>query len=251
MGRGTSFEIKSIKNNDCSVGILKWYDNKPVNIASNFISSGNSVKIKRWDKKNKQYAEIERPEIISLYNKSMGGVDKIDQLIITYRTFIKSKKWTLRLITNAFDMVVANCWLQYLEDANLLKVQKNKTLELLHFRLQLVNELIYCGKSATPKRKGRLLNNASPKSGQNLSRSSDSEVTRQKLNRTDSAIPSDAIRYDTIDHIPAVDRLKNPTKCKNPECSIKHRTHTFCEKCDVHLCLSSDRNCFKEFHTKK
>lgn len=55
----------------------------------------------------------------------MGGVDKIDQIISTYRTFIKSKKWTLRLITQAFDMVVANCWLQYLEDTKLLKVQKN------------------------------------------------------------------------------------------------------------------------------
>jgi len=153
MGRGTSFEIISIKYNDCSVGILKWYDNKPVNIASNFITSGNSVKIKRWDKKTKQYVEIERLEIISLYNKSIGGVDKIDQLISTYRTFIKSKKSTLRLITHAFDMVVANCWLQYLEDANLLKVQKNKTLDLLYFSLQLANELICCGKSATPKRK--------------------------------------------------------------------------------------------------
>lgn len=195
--------------------------------------------------KNKQYVEIERPEIISLYNKSMGGVDKIDELISTYRTFINSKKWTLRLITHAFDMVVANCWLQYLEDANLLNVQKNKTLDLLHFRLQLATLFIYYGKSATPKKKGRPLNNASPStSGLNLSRNSDSEVSRQKVNRTDSGIPSDAIRYDTIDHIPAVDRLKNPTKCKNPECSRKHRTHTFCEKCDVHLCLSSDRNCF-------
>lgn len=68
-------------------------------------------------------------------------------------------------------MVEANCWLKYLEVAHLLKIQKNKTLDLLHFRLQLPNELIYCGKSATPKRKGRPLNNTSPsKSGLNLSR---------------------------------------------------------------------------------
>lgn len=91
MGRGTSYEIKSKKTNDFSLGILKWYDNKPVNIASNFITSGEVEIIKRWDKKNKLYVEIERPEIITLYNKSMGGVDKIDQLISTYRTFIKSK----------------------------------------------------------------------------------------------------------------------------------------------------------------
>lgn len=78
MGRGTSYEIKSKKINNFSLGILKWYYNKPVNIASNFITSGEVEIIKRWDKKNKLYVEIERPEIITLYNKSMGGVDKID-----------------------------------------------------------------------------------------------------------------------------------------------------------------------------
>lgn len=36
MGRGTSYEIKSEKINNFSLGILKWYDNKPVNIASNY-----------------------------------------------------------------------------------------------------------------------------------------------------------------------------------------------------------------------
>ena len=82
-----------------------------MNIASNFIMSGEVEIIKRWDKKNKLYVEIERPEVINLYNKSMGGVDKIDQLISTYRTFIKSKKWTLRLIVHAFDLVVANFWI--------------------------------------------------------------------------------------------------------------------------------------------
>jgi len=51
MERGTSIEIKSVKNYDCSVGILKWYDNKPVNIASIFIKSGNLVKTKQKDNK--------------------------------------------------------------------------------------------------------------------------------------------------------------------------------------------------------
>lgn len=52
--------------------------------------------------------EIEQPEIIGLYNKSMGGVDIHDQLVSFYRIFIKSRKWTLRLIFHSFDMAAVN-----------------------------------------------------------------------------------------------------------------------------------------------
>lgn len=169
----TSYEIKSKKINDFSLGVLKWYDNKPVNIASNFITSGEVGITKRWDKKNKLYVEIEKPEIITLCNKSMDGVDKIDQLISTYRTFIKSKKWTLRLIVHAFDLVVANCWIQYLKDAKYLNIQKNKILDLLHFQLQLANQIINCRKLTTPKRKGRPSNTSTDRSSRCSSNSED------------------------------------------------------------------------------
>lgn len=48
--------------------------------------------VQRWDEKNKKYITVERPEVIKLYNQSMGGVDNIDQLIAYYRIFIRSKK---------------------------------------------------------------------------------------------------------------------------------------------------------------
>jgi hypothetical protein len=48
IGRGTSYEIKSKKKQYLffEQNILKWYDNKPVNMASNFITSGQ-VEIKK------------------------------------------------------------------------------------------------------------------------------------------------------------------------------------------------------------
>jgi len=71
MGRGTSYEVTST----LGIGQLKWCDNKAITMASNFITSGNPESVSRWDKKNKQYINIERPKIIKLYNKSMLGVD--------------------------------------------------------------------------------------------------------------------------------------------------------------------------------
>lgn len=58
--------------------------------------------------KNKTYITVERPEVIKLYNESMGGVDKIDQLMAYYRIFIKSKKWTLPMIFHEIDMAISN-----------------------------------------------------------------------------------------------------------------------------------------------
>jgi hypothetical protein len=45
--------------------------------------------------KKKKNILINRPEIVKLYKQSMGGVEKHDQLISFFKTFIKSRKWTL------------------------------------------------------------------------------------------------------------------------------------------------------------
>lgn len=75
----------------------------------------------------------------------MGGVDKIDQLISYYPIFIRSRKWTLRMIIHSFDMAISNCWIQYKNDAENLKVPKNKIMDLLHFRMELAENLILVG----------------------------------------------------------------------------------------------------------
>ncbi|KAE9524120.1 hypothetical protein AGLY_015485 [Aphis glycines] len=103
--------------------------------------SGQMDTVRRWDKKLKMYVNIERPEIITAYNTSMGGVDKVDQLISYYRTFIRSKKWTLRMTVHAFDLIVINCWIQYKKDADHYNVNKNKRKDLLHFRMALAEIL--------------------------------------------------------------------------------------------------------------
>lgn len=58
--------------------------------------------------------------------------------------------------------------------------------------------------------------------------------------------PLNKIRYDTVNHWPDIDGNENATRCKNENCMRK--THFFCSKCNVHLCLIQDRNCFKNFH---
>ena len=73
--------------------IVKWYDNTPVSIATNYSSVypvGNTTK---HSHKLKKKITIKIPKVVSEYNKSMGGVDLSDKQVTLYRTRIGGKKW--------------------------------------------------------------------------------------------------------------------------------------------------------------
>lgn len=103
-GWGFSEEVVS----QDGIVVVKWLDNRTVCLASNYLGKGTEDEAKRWDKKNSQYIEINRPEIVKRYNQSMGGVDLLDQLISLYRIFIRSKKWTLRVTMHMIDFALVN-----------------------------------------------------------------------------------------------------------------------------------------------
>lgn len=76
----------------------------------------------------------------------MLGVDKHDQLMSYYHVYMKSRKWTLRMITHAFDMAVANSWLEYKQDAENMGILKKDQKDLLHFKTTLAEELVMVGR---------------------------------------------------------------------------------------------------------
>ncbi len=70
---------------------VKWNDNKPVQVVSNFHGSNPSVILRtQKDGSKKQY---NCPIAIKDYNTFMGGVDKADMLCSIYGINRKSKKW--------------------------------------------------------------------------------------------------------------------------------------------------------------
>lgn len=107
-GRGSSEEVVSKDG----IVMVKWFDTKSVVMASSYKGLGTPDTCKRWDKSQKEYKQVPRPEVIKDYNHCMGGVDKLDFLITLYRTFIRSRKWTLRMFTHAIDLACANSWLE-------------------------------------------------------------------------------------------------------------------------------------------
>lgn len=230
-GRGAHDTIGST---DGDVVLTKWMDNRSVVLASNFVAVGNEDTVSRWDKNNKTYVDVKRPEIVRLYNHSMGGVDLLDQMIGLYRIYIRSRKWTLRLIFHAVDLAIANSWFEYRKDCTKQQIPAKSQMSLLDFRLNLAECLVKVGKPVTTIRRGR------------PSSSVGSPIQVRVLKRHEENRPSVDIRHDGMDHMPHLDGKSEGKRCKNRKCNKK--THFLCDKCKVHLCLTKNRNCFVAYH---
>ena len=80
--------------------------------------------------------EIDQPNAISFYNKTMGGVARMDQNIGAYMINIHNKKWWWLLFRFCVDLDVNNAFQLYrLQPLN----QGQKRLDLLGFRREIVN----------------------------------------------------------------------------------------------------------------
>lgn len=89
-GRG-SYDFRT--DTDNNIIICKWWDNKGVLCASNYIGIEPLDTCNRFDRKNKVKLTPSRPAIIKEYNEHMGRVDKADMLLSLYKTKNRTKKW--------------------------------------------------------------------------------------------------------------------------------------------------------------
>eukprot|EP00794_Sanderia_malayensis_P000928 gene928-235_t len=152
-GRG-SFCFQTDQN--AGLSIVKWYDNKPVHLVSTYIGVQADETVKRFDRKRKMHVQVECPNVVKRYNKSMRGIDLADMLIALYRMRIKTKRWYLSLIFHSVDIAKVNAWLLYGRYANQLKIPKAKRLSLLGFISEISQSLIKAEKaSPAPRFAGR------------------------------------------------------------------------------------------------
>lgn len=229
-GRGT-FEEKELSIEGTSIRAVKWYDNRGVVLASTFAKARPVGAIQRWDRTKTQKVQVGYPFIVKQYNTFMGGVDILDAYLAYYRTHIRSKKYYLRLFFHLLDLAVVNSWLLYRRDCDSLAVPRHKQKDQLAFKLALASYLCKHGKIASGEKRGR------PSSIQR-------EYQNKKKRGPTKPIPEVEIRRDQTGHFPVV--METRQRCKRPSC--KGQTVFKCIKCQVHLCLNKNSNCFMEFH---
>lgn len=68
----------------------------------------------------------------------------------------------------------------------------------------------------------------------------------QKRESSAEKRPSHSLRYDQCGHLARFSATKNAVRCKLEGCTSK--THYYCMKCKVHLCITRENDCFYNFH---
>jgi len=149
--------------------------------------------------------------VVHMYNKYMGGVDRMDQNVGNYRVGIHSKKWWWPVFVFCLDTSLHNAWQLY----HTTDEGKAEGFDYLQFRRKVVQTYFM-------KMQRR-----------------DSKGTASKQQTTgESSIP-DAARFDQTSHwiVPA----------KQNRCALcRKNTTKKCQKCGVNL----HDACFRDFHTK-
>lgn len=179
--------------------IVRWKDNAVVTMASTTYGVHPLSTASRYSKSEKKQIDLPRPHMITMYNKYMGGTDRMDQDLARHRISIKGKKWYWPLLTWLIDAAIQNAWTLY-------KCSGRKMTNLKFRRSIARNYLQSYG--VAPKRKGR-------------------PSYKEQM-------PSDP-RFDRLDHLvePTVDNVRR--RCARVKCKSSIRTQ--CRKCDKGLCV--------------
>lgn len=176
-GRGTSdFCVEEGTN---SVAI-KWYDNKPVHLLSNYVGIEQLDTCKRWDGKLLKNVEIDRPFAIAEYNKYMGGVDLSDTFMSLYKIDVKSRIFYMRLFFYILDVTVTNAWVLYSRVQSREPVQSRKTMTLLDFKEDVAAGLMSSNLSVCKRGGPSTSTSPAPKS------------------KVFNSQPADSIRFDNV-----------------------------------------------------
>lgn len=120
--------------NSNKLAVLRWNDNKTVTFISSYVDSEPVQKIKRYCKIKKAKIYVDCPNMVKVYNKSMGGVDLSDMLISLYRIPFKSRRWYLNIFSQLVDICINNGWLLYRKHYGLKHVQ-SKPLKIFQHDL--------------------------------------------------------------------------------------------------------------------
>lgn len=226
------------------VGAHAWIDNAPVTVLSTVHELGSEVAktrkrpgIKSTNAKRAREAfgdaeekEMPIPRCIDDYNQHMGGVDIADQLRSYYDTQLTSFRTWWPMLFWVFDTMVTNAYFIFRD------MPQTPPMTHKEFRLQAAWGLILAKTESKTRR-------TQP----------DSQQSTRPTVREDTSLP--AGRRCDCGHLPVYSegqrrvcwlcRWKNRGEGKS---EFLPKSHWVCSTCDLPLCMTSERNCFTEFH---
>ena len=106
--------------------VVKWNNNNTVTVVSKQYLLSPLQTASRWSRSKRRRIRIEQPYAVKHYNRTMNGVDSMDQNVEKYRMAIWSKKWW-SIFMFCIDLAIQQTWHLYL----LTKAGKESHLDLL------------------------------------------------------------------------------------------------------------------------
>ena len=61
-----------------NISAVRWKDNKVVNVLSTFAGKEPQKKVKQYSQKEKKKVDVLQPNVVNIYNRFMGGVDRMN-----------------------------------------------------------------------------------------------------------------------------------------------------------------------------
>ena len=195
------------------VSVMKLFDNRGDHLVSNYLGAHPIQEIERFDRKRGSYITIECPAAVKEYKAFMGGIDAFDSYMTLYRT----------------NVMIINVWIVCRRDSVMAGEPKKSLPKLWELKYEIAQTLAKFQEKIPRKR----FSNVSY------------GILVKRHRGPVAAMPADDVRRDGNDHLPMI---KQKGRCKNPDC--KSIVKTFCNECDVHLCVS-EKNSFHSFHTNR
>ncbi|XP_003376944.1 conserved hypothetical protein [Trichinella spiralis] len=160
---------------------------------------------------------------------NMGGIDLNNMLAALYRIEHKSRKWTRRIFFWIISTAMTNAWQLYKRDRKEMPGPCTGTLDLLSFTCQVSQSLCLVNKPIATSRSHSRAPSPTP------------ALTSRRLGRRPTDV-SREVAKDQTSHWPEITQTRR-------RCRLCSKLATcLCKKCSIYLCLSSNRNCFTEFH---
>ncbi|XP_035639073.1 piggyBac transposable element-derived protein 2-like isoform X4 [Oncorhynchus keta] len=210
---------------------VRWLDKKSISILSNACGIEPLGYVRRFCRETHQKIDITCPSVMLAYIQAKEGIDLSDMLVRLYKTPMKARRWYLPLFGYILDLCIANGWLMYKRDCDLLK---EKPVHLKRFRLSVAGTLKVVNK--LPTRFGQPSVPPNP------------HTTPKQLHNPRALQPTADVRYDCLGHWPIFGEQRG--RCN---LCVKGVSRWKCSKCGdgkLFLCLNNKQQCFVCYHQK-
>ena len=126
-----------------------------VRLTSNYVGIEPIDQIERWDITAGERNNVDCPQTVKGYNKSMGGVDLADMLIALYQISVKTKRYYINVFWHLVSIAKVNGWILYKGHRVQLSIPQKEKKTLLHFSCESAESLIKGSRTGTSSPRGR------------------------------------------------------------------------------------------------